>query len=163
MYVVKRDGRTEPVAFDKITARIRKLCYGLDPHYVDPTKVAAKVIAGLYDGITTRELDMLAAETCALLDARRMALQLARQLAFLDLLENRGCDALPHSRFNHRFACLPPPLPSCSPHLQAPTRPRTTLTGPRWRRASPSPTCTSRRTAASRRTRSACASTSTPR
>lgn len=66
MYVVKRDGRTEPVAFDKITARIRKLCYGLDPHYVEPTKVAAKVIAGLYDGITTRELDMLAAETCAL-------------------------------------------------------------------------------------------------
>lgn len=65
MYVVKRDGRTEPVAFDKITARIRKLCYSLDPHYVDPTKVAAKVIAGLYDGITTRELDMLAAETCA--------------------------------------------------------------------------------------------------
>jgi ribonucleoside-diphosphate reductase alpha chain len=64
MNVVKRDGRTEPVMFDKITARVRKLCYGLND-LVDPVKVAMRVIEGLYDGVTTSELDNLAAETAA--------------------------------------------------------------------------------------------------
>lgn len=64
MYVVKRDGRKEPVMFDKITSRVRKLCYGLNP-LVDPVKVAMRVIEGLYDGVTTSELDNLAAETAA--------------------------------------------------------------------------------------------------
>ena len=64
MYVVKRDGRKEVVKFDKITARIKKLCYGLNP-LVQPEKVAMKVIEGLYDGVTTSELDNLAAEVAA--------------------------------------------------------------------------------------------------
>ncbi|MBL4651889.1 MAG: ribonucleoside-diphosphate reductase subunit alpha [Flavobacteriales bacterium] len=64
MHVLKRDGRREAVKFDKITARIKKLCYGLDP-IVDPTKVAMRVIEGLYDGVTTAELDNLAAEVAA--------------------------------------------------------------------------------------------------
>ena len=64
MYVVKRDGKKEPVMFDKITARVRKLCYGLNK-LVEPTKVAMRVIEGLYDGVTTSELDNLAAETAA--------------------------------------------------------------------------------------------------
>ena len=64
MYVVKRDGRRESVKFDKITARIKKLCYGLNP-LVTPEKVAMKVIEGLYDGGTTSELDNLAAEVAA--------------------------------------------------------------------------------------------------
>ncbi len=64
MYVVKRDGHKEPVMFDKITARVRKLCYGLNP-LVEPTKVAMRVIEGLYDGVTTSELDNLAAEVAA--------------------------------------------------------------------------------------------------
>ena len=64
MYVVKRDGRREAVKFDKITARIKKLCYGLNP-LVTPEKVAMKVIEGLYDGVTTSELDNLAAEVAA--------------------------------------------------------------------------------------------------
>ena len=64
MHVIKRDGRKEAVKFDKITARIKKLCYGLDP-IVDPTKVAMRVIEGLYDGVTTVELDNLAAEVSA--------------------------------------------------------------------------------------------------
>ncbi|TSE08273.1 MULTISPECIES: ribonucleoside-diphosphate reductase subunit alpha [Aquimarina] len=64
MYVVKRDGRKEPIMFDKITARVRKLCYGLNP-LVDPVKVAMRVIEGLYDGVTTSELDNLAAEIAA--------------------------------------------------------------------------------------------------
>ena len=64
MYVVKRDGRKEAVKFDKITARIKKLCYGLNP-LVAPEKVAMKVIEGLFDGVTTSELDNLAAEVAA--------------------------------------------------------------------------------------------------
>ncbi len=64
MFVEKRDGRKEPVQFDKITARIKKLCYGLND-LVDPTKVAMRVIEGLYDGVTTSELDNLAAEVAA--------------------------------------------------------------------------------------------------
>ena len=64
MYVVKRDGRKEPVKFDKITARIGKLCYGLDP-LVSPEAVAMKVIEGIYDGVTTTDLDNLASEVAA--------------------------------------------------------------------------------------------------
>ena len=65
MQVVKRDGRLEAVSFDKITARIKKLCYELNPDFVDPIKISMKVIQGLYDGVTTSELDNLAAETAA--------------------------------------------------------------------------------------------------
>src|SRR5210317_1738723 len=64
MRVLKRDGRKEAVKFDKITARIEKLCYGLS-EYVDPVSVAKRVIDGVYDGVTTSELDNLAAETAA--------------------------------------------------------------------------------------------------
>ncbi len=66
MFVVKRDGRKELMMFDKITARVRKLCYGLND-LVDPVKVAMRVIEGLYDGVTTSELDNLAAEISATL------------------------------------------------------------------------------------------------
>ena len=64
MYVLKRDGKKEPMMFDKITARVRKLCYGLNER-VDPVKVSLRVIEGLYDGVTTSELDNLAAEIAA--------------------------------------------------------------------------------------------------
>jgi ribonucleoside-diphosphate reductase alpha subunit len=64
MYVVKRDGRKEAVKFDKITARVIKLCYGLDP-LVSPEAVAMKVIEGIYDGVSTTDLDNLAAEVAA--------------------------------------------------------------------------------------------------
>ena len=64
MYVLKRDGKNEPMMFDKITARVRKLCYGLNER-VDPVKVSLRVIEGLYDGVTTSELDNLAAEIAA--------------------------------------------------------------------------------------------------
>ena len=65
MYVIKRDGRRESVKFDKITARIERLCYGLEPTFVQPVEVAMKVVSGIYDGVTTSELDNLAAETAA--------------------------------------------------------------------------------------------------
>ena len=70
MFVVKRDGKQETVKFDKITARIEKLCYGLNPALVDPIDVAKKVIEGLFDGVTTSELDNLAAETAASLTTK---------------------------------------------------------------------------------------------
>ena len=64
MFVIKRDGKKEPIMFDKITARIKKLCYGFND-LVDPVRVAMRVIEGLYDGVTTSELDNLAAEIAA--------------------------------------------------------------------------------------------------
>lgn len=65
MQVLKRSGKKESVSFDKITARIKKLCYGLNPIFVDPIEISKKVIQGLYDGVPTTELDNLAAETAA--------------------------------------------------------------------------------------------------
>ncbi|KAJ8919537.1 hypothetical protein NQ315_002158 [Exocentrus adspersus] len=67
MYVIKRDGRKEQVHVDKITSRISKLCYGLNMEYVDPFSITLKVINGLYPGVTTVELDTLAAETAAMM------------------------------------------------------------------------------------------------
>ena len=69
MYVIKRDGRQEKVHFDKITARIRKLSYGLNDTFCDPTVVAQKVCMGVYKGVTTSQLDELAAETAAAMTA----------------------------------------------------------------------------------------------
>ncbi|RDD39712.1 Ribonucleoside-diphosphate reductase large subunit [Trichoplax sp. H2] len=65
MYVVKRDGRKEKVMFDKITSRVSKLCYNLNNDHVDPAAITMKVIAGIYNGVTTVELDTLAAEIAA--------------------------------------------------------------------------------------------------
>jgi ribonucleoside-diphosphate reductase alpha subunit len=70
MFVIKRDGRRESVRFDKITARIEKLCGGLDARFVSAVEVAKKVINGLYDGVTTQELDNLASETAASMATR---------------------------------------------------------------------------------------------
>jgi ribonucleoside-diphosphate reductase alpha chain len=65
MQVIKRTGKKEAVSFDKITARVKKLCYGLNQNFVDPIEIAKKVILGLYNGVATTELDNLAAETAA--------------------------------------------------------------------------------------------------
>src|ERR1700712_615273 len=70
MFVQKRNGKRESVKFDKITARIEKLCYGLERRFVNSIDVAKKVIEGLYDGVTTTELDNLAAETAASLTVK---------------------------------------------------------------------------------------------
>src|SRR5882762_1399202 len=69
MYVIKRNGKKESVKFDKVTARIEKLCYSLST-MVEPIEVAKKVVAGIYDGVTTSELDNLAAETAASLTSK---------------------------------------------------------------------------------------------
>lgn len=89
MFVVKRDGEKEPVKFDKITARVQKLCYGLDPVNVDPVKVAMKVIEGLYDGVTTSVLDNLAAEIAASLTTKHPDYALlASRIAISNLHKN---------------------------------------------------------------------------
>ena len=64
MFVIKRNGKREPVKFDKVTARIEKLSYSLSP-LVNVHEVAKKTIEGIYDGVPTTELDNLAAETAA--------------------------------------------------------------------------------------------------
>jgi ribonucleoside-diphosphate reductase alpha subunit len=65
MYVIKRDGRKENVFFDKITQRVTNMCWDLNMDFVDPVQISQKVVQGLYAGVTTEELDKLAAETAA--------------------------------------------------------------------------------------------------
>lgn len=57
--ILNTDGRKERVQFDKITARVSRLCYGLDPEHVDAAAITQKVISGVYQGVTTVELDNL--------------------------------------------------------------------------------------------------------
>ena len=88
MYVVKRDGKREPVMFDKITSRVRKMCYGLNK-LVDPVKVAMRVIEGLYDGVNTSELDNLAAEIAATMTVQHPDYaKLAARIAVSNLHKN---------------------------------------------------------------------------
>lgn len=89
MFVVKRDGKNESVKFDKITARVQKLCYGLSPEHVSSLMVAQKVIEGVFDGVTTTELDNLAAETAASLTTRHPDYALlASRIAISNLHKN---------------------------------------------------------------------------
>lgn len=93
MYVITRSGEREPIKFDKITERIEQLCFDLDRSFIDPMKIAKKVIEGIYDGITTKELDQLAAETAAYLSTQHpQYATLAGRIAVSNLhKETRGC------------------------------------------------------------------------
>jgi len=89
MHVLKRDGTHQEVRFDSITNRIRTLCDGLDPKFVDPTPVTQKVIEGFYNGITTSEIDTLAAETCAYMSQKHHDFStLAARIAVSNLHKN---------------------------------------------------------------------------
>ncbi|MGR6088151.1 MAG: ribonucleoside-diphosphate reductase subunit alpha [Arcticibacter sp.] len=89
MYVIKRDGKKESVKFDKITSRIQRLCYGLSPEHVDSVQVAMKVIEGIYAGVTTSELDNLAAEVAASLTTKHPDYALlASRIAISNLHKN---------------------------------------------------------------------------
>lgn len=89
MYVIKRDGKKESVKFDKITARIQKLSYGLSPEHVQSVMVAQKVIEGVFDGVTTSQLDNLAAEMAASLTTRHPDYALlASRIAISNLHKN---------------------------------------------------------------------------
>lgn len=59
LFATPTDGRQERVQFDKITARVSRLCYGLDADHVDPVAITQKVISGVYGGVTTIQLDDL--------------------------------------------------------------------------------------------------------
>src|SRR5436190_6336507 len=88
MFVYKRDGRKESVKFDKVTARIQKLAYGLSEH-VDTFTVAQKVIEGIFDGVTTSQLDNLAAEIAASMTTRHPDFALlAARIAVSNLHKN---------------------------------------------------------------------------
>ena len=93
MYVLTRSGEREPIKFDKISERIENLSFGLNKEFVDPTKITKKVVEGIYDGITTQELDQLAAETAAYLSTQHPDYStLAGRIAVSNLhKETRGC------------------------------------------------------------------------
>ena len=89
MYVVKRDGSQQEVKFDSITRRLQPLCEGLDPKYIDPVPVTQKVIEGFYNGISTAEVDTLAAETCAYMSQKHPDFSiLAARIAVSNLHKN---------------------------------------------------------------------------
>lgn len=60
--VIKRNKTIESVKFDKITARLNKLCDNLS---IDVTIIAQKTISNICDNITTQELDQYSANICA--------------------------------------------------------------------------------------------------
>lgn len=93
MYVITRSGEKEPIKFDKITERIEQLCFDLEKEIVDPMKITQKVVEGIYDGITTTELDQLAAETAAYLSTKHPGYStLAGRIAVSNLhKETKGC------------------------------------------------------------------------
>jgi len=70
MHIVKRDGSQQEIKFDNITKRIQVLCDGLNMDYVDAVKITQKVVEGFYNGISSSEIDTLAAETCAYMSQR---------------------------------------------------------------------------------------------
>jgi len=89
MYIVKRDGRHQDVKFDNITKRITNLCDGLDRKYLDPVAITQKVIEGFYPGISTSEIDTLAAETCAYMSQKHPDFSsLAARIAVSNLHKN---------------------------------------------------------------------------
>jgi len=89
MSIVKRDGSRQEVKFDNITKRIHALCDGLDPKFVDPVPITQKVIEGFYNGISSAEIDTLAAETCAYMSQRHPDFStLAARIAVSNLHKN---------------------------------------------------------------------------
>jgi len=105
MYVVKRDGSRSEVKFDNITKRIRPLCDGLDPKYVDPVPVTQKVIEGFYNGINTSEIDTLAAETCAYMSQKHHDFStLAARIAVSNLHKNTVDSFAQTCKLLHEFS-----------------------------------------------------------
>jgi len=104
MYIVKRDGQQQEVKFDNITRRIRVLSDGLDAKYVDPVAITQKVIEGFYTGITTSEIDTLAAETCAYMSQRHPDFSiLAARVAVSNLHKNTSNSFAETCRSLHEF------------------------------------------------------------
>lgn len=88
-YVIKRNGKKQPVFYDKIRHRIKKLSYGLDPKFCNPTEIAQKVISNLSPGISTSQIDTLSAETAAYLCGSHYHYEtLASRIAISNLQKN---------------------------------------------------------------------------
>jgi ribonucleoside-diphosphate reductase alpha subunit len=104
MCVVKRDGSKQEVKFDNITMRLRALCDGLDPKYVDPVPITQKVVEGFYNGISTSEIDTLAAETCAYMSQKHADFStLAARIAVSNLHKNTSGSFSETCRALHEF------------------------------------------------------------
>ena len=89
MQVIKRTGKKESVHFDKVTSRIMKLSYGLQLKSEDIIEIAKKVVSGIYNNVTTTELDNLAAETAASFTTRHPDFAvLAARIAVSNLHKN---------------------------------------------------------------------------
>eukprot|EP00405_Crypthecodinium_cohnii_P016886 CAMPEP_0206458424 /NCGR_PEP_ID=MMETSP0324_2-20121206/23560_1 /ASSEMBLY_ACC=CAM_ASM_000836 /TAXON_ID=2866 /ORGANISM="Crypthecodinium cohnii, Strain Seligo" /LENGTH=798 /DNA_ID=CAMNT_0053929757 /DNA_START=103 /DNA_END=2499 /DNA_ORIENTATION=+ len=89
MFVINRNGEREDVRFDEITNHIKDLCKGLDPRFIDPVPITKKVVEGFHSGITTSEIDTLAAETCAYMSQRHHDFStLAARIAVCSLHKN---------------------------------------------------------------------------
>jgi len=122
MNVLKRDGRLEPVSFDKITSRIKKLSYGFDPKCIDPIVITMKVIQGVYDGVTTHELDDLAAETAAYLttqhpDYSRLAARIS--VSNLHKMTEKSFSTVIHQLHQYINPCTQSPAPLISDEVHA--------------------------------------------
>jgi ribonucleoside-diphosphate reductase alpha subunit len=104
MHIVKRDGSQQEVRFDSITNRIRNLCNGLDPKFVDPVPVTQKVIEGFYNGISSSEIDTLAAETCAYMSQKHHDFStLAARIAVSNLHKNTAESFSKTCRMLHEY------------------------------------------------------------
>ena len=104
MYVVKRDGQSQEVKFDAITRRIQTLCEGLDSRYVDPVPVTQKVVEGFYNGISTSEVDTLAAETCAYMSQKHPDFStLAARIAVSNLHKNTSSSFYETCKILHSY------------------------------------------------------------
>jgi len=104
MYVIKRDGQKQEVKFDSITSRVRRLCNGLDPNFVDPVPITQKVIEGFYAGISTSEIDTLAAETCAYMSQKHPDFStLAARIAVSNLHKNTSDSFTETCRMLHDY------------------------------------------------------------
>ena len=112
MYVVKRDGRQQPVFYDKITARNKQLASDLS---VDTAALSQTVIRGLNSGMTTRDIDRFSAESAI----HRSIYEpdygiLASRIAWNDLHKNtpetfNDCIDILYNNFN-QFKKKPNPL-----------------------------------------------------
>merc|ERR1719155_118571 len=104
MHIIKRDGSHQEVKFDNITKRIRNLCDGLDSKFVDPVPVTQKVIEGFYNGISSSEIDTLAAETCAYMSQKHHDFStLAARIAVSNLHKNTASSFSNTCRVLHEY------------------------------------------------------------
>lgn len=91
MFVVKRNGKHEPMMYDKITARIARLAHGLNQKFVDPAEVTQKVVSGLANGMTTSEIDTLAAETAEYMSTKHPDYSLLAGINFFSYFSCNIC------------------------------------------------------------------------